>query len=43
MQGHVDLAVKDKRQALSDLDSLREKMRDTLRDKSEVENNFNLI
>jgi hypothetical protein len=43
MQGHVDLAVKDKRQAMSDLDSLRERLNDALRDKTEVEQNFNLI
>ena len=43
MQGHVDLAVKDKRQAMSDLDSLRERLNDALRDKTEVEQNYNLI
>jgi len=43
MQGHVDLAVKDKRQAMSDLDSLRQRLNDTLKDKTEVEQNFNLI
>jgi hypothetical protein len=43
MQGHVDIAVKDKRQALNYLDSLRKKMRDTLKDKSDVLKNFNLI
>jgi len=36
MQGHVDLAVKDKRQAMNDLDSLRERLNDALRDKTEV-------
>ena len=43
MQVHVDLAVKDKRQAQSDLDSMREKLKETLREKLELENNFNLI
>jgi len=43
MQGHVDLAVKDKRQAMNDLDNLRERLNDTVKSKTEVEQNFNLI
>ena len=43
IQGHVDMSVKDKKQALADLDCLRDKLRDTLKEKLEIENNFNTI
>ena len=43
LQSHVDIALNDKKQAENDLDMMREKLRVTLQEKIEIENNFNLI
>ena len=42
-QNHVDVTIKDKRKVQEDYDQLREKLRDTMKEKGEVETNFNLI
>lgn len=43
LQSHVELSLRDKKLAESDLDQMREKLRATLQEKIELENNFNLI
>ena len=35
--------MKDKRQAESDLDVMRDKLKEVLKEKIELENNFNMI
>ena len=43
LQSHLEIAVKDKKQAEGDLDNLRDKIKNLLKDKIELENNFNMI
>ena len=43
LQSHVDLALKDKQQVHADLDGMREKLRHTLSEKIEIENDFHMI
>ena len=40
---HVEIALKDKRQADCDLDVMRDKLKEVLKEKIELENNFNMI
>ena len=42
-QSHVEIALKDKKQAESDLDVMRDKLKEVLKEKIELENNFNMI
>ena len=39
----MEIALKDKRQAESDLDVMRDKLKEVLKEKIELENNFNMI
>lgn len=42
-QSHLEVAQRDKRQAESDLDALRDKLKDTISDKLELEKNLGAI
>jgi hypothetical protein len=42
-QSYVELALKDKRTAESDLDTMREKLKEVLKEKIDLENRFNLV
>ena len=42
-QSHIEIAQKDKRQAESDLETLRDKLKIVLKEKIELENNFNMV